>query len=105
MVVLLRALFGRWVQQTREEKPSSLPPGSAITWRRTPRGGRPLPGIQPNLDSASLAAKIPKPCKLAAHLSRFPPLAPRPPLRDFGVADAKPCAWKARGGSGELWPN
>lgn len=92
VAVLLHLLLGRSVQQTREKKPSSQPPGFAITWRRTPRGGRPLPGIQPNRDSSSSAAKIPKPCKLAARLSRLPPLAPRPPFRNFGVADAKLCA-------------
>lgn len=97
-------LLGRWVQQTREKKPSPLPPGSTTTWRRTPRGGRPLPGIQPNLDSASSAAKTPKPRSLAVHLSRLPALGPRT-LPSFWRGSPWLPLRKAPGGPRDLRPN
>lgn len=96
VAVLLLAVLGRWVLQTSEKNPSSLPPGSAITWRRTPKGGQLLPGIQPNLDSASLDAKIPKPCRLSTHFPRLPPLDPDHPFEILAWRMPSPALHKER---------
>ena len=91
----------------RRERINPLPLGCTITVQQKRRDGRPLPGTQPNPDSASSAAQTPKPWGPAVHPARLAARAPGPHFRAVRVAGASPALrlGKALEGPRELQSN